>query len=120
MLVPGLLSARLETAEAVLRVRLSGQTVGRDSGVALGNLFDRALARARAGARGIVLHFENMNGLDWAGIAALVRFFRAASEEGVGLTVVYDAKQAWQSSSFESLRRALRSAGGPDVNFTRA
>jgi hypothetical protein len=121
VLVPGLLSARVETSsEAILRVRLSGRSAGREAGEALGSLLMRTLARAHAGERVVMLHFERMEGFDWAGIAALVRFFRSASEKGVGLTVVYDGTQPWQASSFESLRRALRSAGGPDVQFTRS
>jgi len=120
VLVPGLLSARLETStEAILRVRLSGRSAGGEAGQALSILLDRALARARSERRVVMVHFERMEGFDWAGIAALVRFLRSASEKGVGLTVVYDGTQAWQASSFEALRRALRSAGGPDVRFTR-
>jgi anti-anti-sigma regulatory factor len=121
VLVPGLLSARLEaSAEAVLRVRLTGRAAGREAGEALAALLERVLGRAQAEQRVVVLHFEQMEGFDWAGIAALVRFFRAASEKGVSLTVVYDGTQPWQASSFESLRRALRSSGGPDVPFTRS
>lgn len=120
VLVPGLLSARLErSTEAILRVRLSGRSAGREAGEALSNLLERVLGRARTEKRVVILHFERMEGFDWAGIAALVRFFRSATEKGVGLTVVYDGTQAWQATSFESLRRALRSAGGPDVRFTR-
>lgn len=121
VLVPSLLSARLDaTVEAILRVRLTGRAASREAGEALAALLERVLARARTEERVVVVHFERMEGLDWAGIAALVRFFRAASEKGVGLTVVYDGTLPWQASSFESLRRALRSAGGPDVHLTRS
>jgi hypothetical protein len=120
VVVRNLLTARIEAEGGLLRVRLEGTAAGREPGEALGALLDRLLARARTEERTVVLHFERLVALDWAGIAALARFFRAAAEQKVALTVVYDGQSSWQGSSFDALRRALRSAGGPDVPFTRA
>ncbi len=117
----GDLAAQLDRADpGVLRVRLSGRSSSREAGNALAPLFDRVLADARAEPRALALHFEKLEYFNSSTIAALVQFIRSANEGGVALTIVYDARQRWQSMSFDALRRALRpfeSGTGPTVQF---
>ncbi len=117
----GELSAQLDRGDAgMLRVRLSGRSASREAGKALAPLFDRILTEARSEARPLALHFERLEYFNSSTIAALVQFIRAAHEQGVGLTVVYDGKQRWQAMSFDALRRALRpfEGAGPAVQFS--
>ncbi len=115
------LSAQLDRGDAgMLRVRLSGRSASREAGKTLAPLFDRILGEARAEARVLALHFERLEYFNSSTIAALVQFIRAAHEQGVALTVVYDGKQRWQAMSFDALRRALRpfqGGAGPVVQF---
>lgn len=117
----GDLTAALDRADAgTLRVRLTGRSASREAGRTLAPLFDRVLAEAKDEARALALHFERLEYFNSSTIAALVQFIRAAHEQGIALTVVYDGKQRWQAMSFDALRRALRpfeTAGGPAVQF---
>ncbi len=116
------LSAQLDRRETnMLRVRLSGRSASREAGKTLAPLFDRILGEARAEERVLALHFERLEYFNSSTIAALVQFIRAAHDQGVGLTVVYDGKQRWQAMSFDALRRALRpfqGGAGPAVQFS--
>jgi hypothetical protein len=108
------------SAPSVLSVRLSGKSASREAGKVLAPLFDRILAEAKTGSRGVSLHFEGLEYFNSSTISALVQFIRAVHEAGVGLTVVYDGAQKWQAMSFDALRRALRpfeSGGGPAISF---
>ncbi len=104
----------------LLQVRMAGKSASREAGKVLAPLFDEALRSARAEARSLALHFESLEYFNSSTIAALVQFIRATQEGGVGLEVVYDARQKWQAMSFDALRRALRpfeTGGGPAVRF---
>ncbi len=117
----GDLTATFDRQDAgMLRVRLAGRSSSREAGKALAPLFDRCLADARAESRGLAVHFEKLEYFNSSTIAALVQFIRTAHDGGVGLTVVYDGRQRWQSMSFDALRRALRpfeTGSGPGVKF---
>lgn len=117
----GDLTAELDRQDAgTLRVRLTGRSASREAGKTLAPLFDQVLEEARREALLLALHFERLEYFNSSTIAALVQFIRTAHEAGVGLTVVYDAKQRWQAMSFDALRRALRpfeTASGPTVRF---
>jgi hypothetical protein len=111
------------SAAGILRVRLSGRSVGPEAGKQLGPLFDRMLALGRDEGRVLVLNFEKLEYFNSSTVAALVQFIRATQEAGLGLTVVYDGRQRWQALSFDALRRALRPAPGghaPSVHFSEA
>lgn len=103
-----------------LRIRMIGKSASREAGKVLAPLFDQALAVARSEARTLSLHFEALEYFNSSTIAALVQFIRAVQEGGVGMEVVYDARQKWQAMSFDALRRALRpfeAADGASVRF---
>jgi hypothetical protein len=117
----GDLSAQLaRDTPGVVQVRMAGKSASREAGKVLAPLFDEALAVARAEARSLSFHFEQLEYFNSSTIAALVQFIRAAQEAGVSLEVVYDARQKWQAMSFDALRRALKpfeAGGGPIVAF---
>ena len=116
-IVLGELTATFDSAApSQLHVRLVGKSASRDAGKVLAPVFDAALALASVENRVIVLHFERLEYFNSSTIAALVQFIRAAQERRLGLTVVYDAAQKWQSMSFDALRRAMKpfqTPGGP-------
>ena len=117
----GDLTARLDrTAPAVLRVHMTGKSASREAGKVLAPLFDQALAAARADARTLELHFEQLEYFNSSTIAALVQFIRAAQTAKIDLRVVYDRAQKWQAMSFDALKRALKpfeTGTGPTVQF---
>jgi hypothetical protein len=103
-----------------LRIRMAGKSASREAGKVLSPLFDQALSVARSEGRTLSLHFEALEYFNSSTIAALVQFIRAVQEGGVGMEVVYDARQKWQAMSFDALRRALRpfeATDGPGVRF---
>jgi hypothetical protein len=104
-----------------LVVRFSGRSASREADVELAPLFGRVTALARDERRAVVLRFEALEYFNSSTIAALVRFIRAAQEAGVALEIVYDARQRWQTMSFDGLRRTLRPVGPagavPGVTF---
>jgi len=124
-IVLGELTATFDsTAPSQLHVRLAGKSSSRDAGKVLAPVFDAALASASRENRVIVLHFERLDYFNSSTIAALVQFIRSAQERKLGLTVVYDAAQKWQSMSFDALRRAMKPfqtpGGSPGVTFSTA
>jgi hypothetical protein len=114
----GQLVAELERTPGALHVRLAGRSGSREG--RLGPFLDGQLRLARAERRVLALHFERLSCCDCGTVAALVRLVRDAHAVGVGLNVVYDARQRWQALSFSALRRALPSQGeaGTAVHFT--
>jgi hypothetical protein len=92
----------------------------------LGPFFEHVLSEARAGGRGIDMHFEVLVYLNSSCIAALVRLIRRAREVNVALRLYYAAELKWQAVTFELLERAIHSAmdlrAGATVEFmpTRA
>jgi hypothetical protein len=103
-----------------LRIRMIGKSASREAGKVLAPLFDQALSVAKTEARTLSFHFEDLEYFNSSTIAALVQFIRAAQDGGVGLEVVYDARQKWQAMSFDALRRALKpfeAMDGPGVRF---
>lgn len=124
-IVLGELTATFDSATpSQFHIRLTGKSASRDAGKVLAPVFDAALASASGENRVIVIHFERLEYFNSSTIAALVQFIRAAQDRNLGLTVVYDAAQKWQSMSFDALRRAMKpfqSSGGPaGVTFSTA
>ena len=90
----------------------------------IGPFFEKVLAEAREGGRGIDMHFEALAYLNSSCIASLVRFIRSSREARVALRIYYAADLKWQSVTFDLLERALTPPGGrppgPDVEFLPA
>jgi hypothetical protein len=114
----GQLVAELERTPGALHVRFAGRSAPREG--RLEPFLDGQLRQACAERRVLALHFEQLANCDSATVAALVRLVRQAHAVGVGLNVVYSARQRWQALSFAALRRALPSQGdaGTAVHFT--
>jgi hypothetical protein len=112
------LVAELERTPGALHVRFAGP--GGGGGGRIGSFLEGQLHQAREERRVLALHFEQLACCDSAIGAALMRLVRQAHAVGVGLNVVYSARQRWQALSFAALRRALPSQGdaGTAVHFT--
>ena len=76
----------------------------------LGPFFEHVLSEARAGGRGIDMHFEALAYLNSSCIAALVRLIKRSREVKVGLRLYYASALKWQTVTFELLERAISSA----------
>jgi hypothetical protein len=91
-----------------LALQWVGKSNARDPVTVLRPFFTKVLEQAASRQLRVEMHFEKLEYLNSSTIAALIQLINAAQAKGVRLVLYYDAKQRWQTLSFDGLKRAIQ------------
>ena len=103
-LVAGDLLVEARGSHTLLRLDCRGRSNARKPAVMLEPYFETVLLRAKESRCRIEVHFEQLEFFNSSTVSAVMRLIRAARDQHVRLSLVFDDGQKWQSRSFEALR----------------
>ena len=103
-LVAGDLLVEARGSQAMLRLDWSGRSNARQPAAMLAPYFEVVLHRAHGLGCGIEAHFERLEFFNSSTVTAVIKFIRAARDQGTNLAILFDGEQRWQALSFEALK----------------
>jgi len=103
-LVAGDLLVEARGSHRLLRLDWTGRSNARRPGLMLAPWFDAVLERARTEGCPVEAHFEALEFFNSSTIGAVIQFINAAREQGIELSLLFDARLHWQMLSFEALK----------------
>lgn len=103
-LLAGDLLVEARGSQRLLRLDWSGRSTSRHPGVLLAPWFETVFHHARLAGCGIEAHFEALESFNASTVDALIQFIGDARDQGIELSLLFDAQQHWQALSFEALK----------------